>query len=236
MEQYFYDTVLKDRLTYQGLLKNDARLIAMFVLCIKSSSSNFFRKILDPELKEIINAICANIMEAIYNVLSSSSNDTVGFYGTVFEFIFGTSNSLLNDIFVNAEIKYQTKLNVKDIEQVVLFNILLHIFVEEYLPNIITVYRNTEILSTTQMSRELVPFANRNIINTSDVNRVFGWALYKEKVKMKKHSRDNTCNNVYLLKLKILDELTVLITDVCLDTNYIKVYVPLDDRIRDKWY
>ena len=142
----------------------------------------------------------------------------------------------MNDIFNKVETKYKTKLNLKRIEEVVLVDILLHILVEEYLPDIITVYRNTEILLTTQISREIVPFADPNIINTSDVNRLFGWALYKEKKLMNKMSMANKCNNEHVVKLEILDEMTVLITDVSLDTNYIKVYVPLDDRIRDEGY
>ena len=30
--------------------------------------------------------------------------------------------------------------------------------------------------------------------------------------------------------------MTVLITDISLDTNYIKMYVPVDDRIRNRGY
>ena len=236
MEQYFYDTELKNMQSYQGVLKNDSRFMSMYVLSIKSASATFFAHMLKPELKDIVNVICANIMEEIYRLLSSSSNSTEGFYGRVFKSILGTDESVMNDIVDNAEKQYKIKLNLKRIEMVILFNILLHIFVEEYLPNIITVYRNTEILSTTKINREIISFADPNIINTSDVNRLFGWALYKEKKLMNKMSTANKCNNVYLVKLEILEEMTVLITDVCLDTNYIKVYVPLDDRIRNKGY
>ena len=46
----------------------------------------------------------------------------------------------------------------------------------------------------------------------------------------------SNCSNIYLIKMEIIEEMTVLITDVCMDSNYIKVYVPLDDRLRDKGY
>ena len=46
----------------------------------------------------------------------------------------------------------------------------------------------------------------------------------------------NNCNNIHVVKLEILQEMSVRITDVSLDTNYIKIHVPLGDRIRYKGY
>ena len=46
--------------------------------------------------------------------------------------------------------------------------------------------------------------------------------------------RNNSYNNIHVTKLSILDDMTVLITDISLDTNYLKIYVPADDRIRNK--
>ena len=90
MEQYFCGTVLKDMQSYQGVLKNDHRFMSRFVLCINSASSSFFNQMLKPEMKDDVHMICANIMEALYKLLSLSSNGTVGFYGILYEFMFAT--------------------------------------------------------------------------------------------------------------------------------------------------
>ena len=51
---------------------------------------------------------------------------------------------------------------------------------------------------------------------------------------MKKLIWKNSCNNLHPTKLELIDEMTVLISDVSLDSNYMKIYVPVDLMIRNK--
>ena len=236
MGKYFYDAVLKDNKSYQGILKDDHRFKSLFVLCVNSSSASFFKQILDPKLERLVDMVCSNIMEVIYNLLSISTNVKSGFYGNLIQLLCQPDGCQLNDIILQAEAKFDIELKLKRIEKVVLVNILVHIFMEEYLPDIVTAYRKKEIVSASLITRDIVPFNTSNIINTSDVNRIFGWSLYKEKKSMMKMIRTNNCNNLHVIKLGILDNMTVLMTDVLLDTNYVKIYVPVDDRIRNKGY
>ena len=56
-------------------------------------------------------------------------------------FISAFEYNAMDDIFVMAEIKCKVGLKTKRIERTNLVNILVHIFLEDYLPDIISVYR-----------------------------------------------------------------------------------------------
>ena len=86
-------------------------------------------------------------MGAIYNLLSISTNGKAGLYGNLFQFLTAPDGCELNEIFIKAEAKFDIELNLKRIEKVVLVNILVHIFLEQYLPDIVIAYRNIICIS-----------------------------------------------------------------------------------------
>ena len=70
-------------------------------------------------------------------------------------------------------------------------------------------------------------------INYDDVDRLFGWALFKLKKKYKKLIDKNSVNSIYEGKYMMLDNMIVMVNDVIHDTQYIRLYYPLDDVLRN---
>ena len=104
---------------------------------------------------------------------------------------------------------------------------------EEYIPQVIKVYRNKEIVLHNRNSKNENK-QTHSIINTSDVNRIFGWSIYKERKQVMKLIKKASMNHNHDIKLSLLDNMTVSMKDICLDVNYIKIYVPSDDFVRNR--
>ena len=104
---------------------------------------------------------------------------------------------------------------------------------EDYIPQVIKVYRYNEIISPI-LNTKTQSNVNASIINTSDVNRIFGWAIYKERKLVIKHIKNASMNVHHDIKLALLENMIVYMKDICMDLNYIKIYVPCDDLIRNK--
>ena len=82
-------------------------------------------------------------------LLSKSTNGMVGSYGILHTFISVSEDNTMDDIFVNAETKCKVGLKTKQIETIVLVNTLVHIFLKDYLSNIISVYRKINMIQYT---------------------------------------------------------------------------------------
>ena len=91
-------------------------------------------------MNEMVHEICSNMIESIYMLLSISTNGTLGFYGMLHKFISASEDNAMDDIFAKEEMKCKVGLKTKWIERIVLVNTLVHIFLEDYLPDIISVY------------------------------------------------------------------------------------------------
>ena len=77
---------------------------------------------------------------------------------------------------------------------------------------------------------------NLLLINNQDVNRIFGWAIHKQRKVYVKLIKAGHMNGVYDEKLAILNNMKKVITDVIEDANYIKLYVSKYDLIRNEGY
>ena len=100
-------------------------------------------------MNEMVHEICSNMIESIYMLLSISTNGTLGFYGMLHKFISASEDNAMDDIFAKEEMKCKVGLKTKWIERIVLVNTLVHIFLEDYLPGIISVYRRKNIIQNT---------------------------------------------------------------------------------------
>ena len=73
-------------------------------------------------------------------------------------------------------------------------------------------------------------------MNDDKVARYFWWALMKIKNKYNKHQSVPGDNDLSDSKLKILDDTSTILIDVLHTKDYILLYYPLDDAIRNKYY
>ena len=192
--------------------------------------------LVDPKNEECIGVLCSNIVEQVYRLLSmasSQSKEAYGFYGYVINYLSQCDNNSLDEAFTSVAKVFSLKLEIKKVEKVFLFNLLTHIFVEQYLPGVIKVYRNKEMVLP-NLNSDVTKKQNCPIINTSDVNRIFGWAIFKERKLVVNLIKRASMSHNHEMKLSLLDNMIVSIKEVCLNENYIKIYVPTDDLIRNK--
>ena len=112
-------------------------------------------------------------------------------------------------------------------------NILKHAFIEEWLPEVISIYK-----SKFSLASAAVPKNNSSppleVLNDNDVNIWFGWAVMKLKKKYNKLIKNGSMNSIYENKLSILEDMSVHISEVIDNTRYIRLYYPLDDAIRNR--
>ena len=208
----------------------------MFVLCINTPSEAFFKMLVDPKNEEYIGVLCSKIVEQVYRLLSvatGQSREAYGFFGYVIKYLSENKYNSLDEVFTSTGKVFSLKLQIKKVEKVILFNLLTHIFFEEYIPQVIKVYRNKEIVLH-NLNPKIENKQTHSIINTSDVNRIFGWSIYKERKQVMKLIKKASMNHNHDMKLSLLDNMIVCMKDICLDVNYIKIYVPSDYLIRNR--
>ena len=125
-------------------------------------------------------------------------------------------------------------------ERLSLINVLCHVFTEDYLPSILKKYRHDMISLPSQLSPDLpsiISDSDSHIdYNNYDVNRIFGWSIYKERKKCIALTRQGKTNAVNEGKLDILNDMRVFIIDVINDAYYINLYIPTDDLVRNRGY
>ena len=63
---------------------------------------------------------------------------------------------------------------------------------------------------------------------------MFGWALFKLRKRYKKKCNIDDTNVITLEKRMILDDMCVKLIDVIQNENYIRLYYPMDERLKNK--
>jgi hypothetical protein len=104
----------------------------------------------------------------------------------------------------------------------------------EWLPKIMIQYKDK--ILTFDESEEVGNDVSREVISLCDdnVNRLFGWALWKMKRKYEKLIIIGSMNILHDGKLNMLDDMIVMVDDIIDDIPYIRRYYPLDDALRNK--
>ena len=72
------------------------------------------------------------------------------------------------------------------------------------------------------------------ILNDNDVNKMFGWALFKVKKKYQKKLDNDNADSIQNDKLLMINELSVKIEDVIHNKFYVQMYYPTDEAIRNR--
>ena len=72
------------------------------------------------------------------------------------------------------------------------------------------------------------------VLNDDNVNRMFGWAIWKVKRKYKKLIDQGSINMIYESKHAMLENMGVMVIDIVNNINYITLYYPQDDALRNK--
>ena len=71
-------------------------------------------------------------------------------------------------------------------------------------------------------------------MNDDDVNRMFGWALFKVHKKYTRLSKNDIIDTVETEKSNGISDMSVYYKDVVYDEIYLHLYDPLDESIRNK--
>ena len=72
------------------------------------------------------------------------------------------------------------------------------------------------------------------VLNDNDVNRVFGYTLKKTFAKYQKMKSNNQNDNVIKGIYDMLEDMRTDVTSVIHDKQYMRMYYPLDDAVRNK--
>lgn len=70
--------------------------------------------------------------------------------------------------------------------------------------------------------------------NGNTINKWFGWAVLKLKKKYNRLIAQGITNSTYEVKMEILEDMSVCISDIIGNTRYLQVYYPVDDAIRNR--
>ena len=123
----------------------------------------------------------------------------------------------------------------------IITNVLKHTLIENVLPDVVVMYQkevlpNSSIESLNGPPPVITIHKNYSHItlNDNDVNRVFGWALMKTHKKFKKMSEKNCSDETKESVRNMLEDMCTDISVVLENKDYLRLYYPLDDAIRNK--
>ena len=63
---------------------------------------------------------------------------------------------------------------------------------------------------------------------------MFGWSIWKVKKKYKKLINQGSLNMIYESKHTMLENMSVKVIDIVDNINYVRMYYPQDDALRNK--
>ena len=92
----------------------------------------------------------------------------------------------------------------------------------------------SQIETTTGSSLTNLETKRPVVMNDDDVNRMFGWALFKVQKKYNKLSKNDCLDTEREEKQKIVSDICVYIKDIIHDEDYVRMYYPIDEGIRNK--
>ena len=194
-------------------------------------------EILSIENSDIFYVLCQSIMLRIYQILSNCGMEK----DCVSTFNVDILNAMQTDLPTSFNHYFKTYLkNVHDDSiksacfRVIIVNILKHAFIEEWLPEVITIYKSKFSSASAAVPNHNNSSPTLEVLNDNDVNRWFGWAVMKLKKKYNKLIKNGSMNSIYENKLQILEDMSVHICEVIDNTRYIRLYYPLDDAIRNR--
>ena len=91
----------------------------------------------------------------------------------------------------------------------------------------------SQIETTTGSSLTNLETKRPVVMNDDDVNRMFGWALFKVQTKYNKLSKNDCLDTEREEKQKVVSDICVYIKDVIHDEDYVRMYYPIDEGIRN---
>ena len=71
------------------------------------------------------------------------------------------------------------------------------------------------------------------VLNDNDVNEIFGWTLFKVKKKYRKLINKGPDNKYFYEKCIILKDMSVETEHIICNEYYVRMFYPLDDRLRN---
>lgn len=119
--------------------------------------------------------------------------------------------------------------------QLVFFNILKYIFIDNCVMDIIKKYKPFVLNfiphnSTEDTEDSNLPF----ILNGCNVNQLFGWAIIKLKAKYLRIKEHLALHKVSIGNLAVLDDMSVKIIDVLNDEHYLNLFYLIDGAVRNE--
>ena len=112
--------------------------------------------------------------------------------------------------------------------------VLKHFFTKEWMPSIIKEYKKETLTFTVTHATSLEISNTIVVVNDDDINMLLGWTLFKLKKKYKKLIDKNSASSIYEGKYTILDNMIVMVNEVIHNTQYIRLYYPLDDALHNR--
>ena len=111
---------------------------------------------------------------------------------------------------------------------------LKHICIQDCFPKLLNEYNHNVFKLMSLTSSPSISLPSMVILNDTDINRLFGWAISKSKKRYKKLVTAGSDNIFYDNKFEVLKDMSELIGYIIENIRYVRLYYPLDDAVRNR--
>ena len=223
-------------MNYQKYMARDEVFSKMAVMVYPSHEYNWLMVLLHELNALAVDKLCQFINQTLYICLSQcgcGDHQNIQFQMRILKEMQKGNESCFEDIFrINLPIIYEDSVNNRRFRYLII-NWLKNKFVNEWM-NKVVIHMRTQIQTSISSKETDLNDKRPIVLNDNDVNRMFGWALFKVKKKYKKWISQGWDNKFYAAKSIILDDMTVVAEDIMCNEHYVRMYYPLDDRLRNE--
>ena len=184
----------------------------------------------DERNQSSVDNMFQNVILLIYIIFGESSSSNVGkgkFHVMIIKEMQKYQNSEYDKIFLNhfPTIYENTIMNNK--LRWMLINWIKHNFLTEWITKFTSQMKSQ--VSTSIGNKETMLTTNgAKVLNDNDVNKVFGWTLFKVKKIYNALCNNGILDEIQVEKEKLISELSVMVDDVINNKNYVLMYYPID--------
>ena len=235
--KYYKQHSLVGGKTFQQMLCNNPAFLAYAALSRGTKNEWFFTTIIRDKGGTKSKSLCQHINFELYTLLTQTTTNTdalVSYEYHIFKEIQKKESNVFDSLFqLHFNDLYEDSTNNKCC-RTILVNILKHCFTEQWTGQVISAYKtdNLTFIKPISVPEDRMPALP--VMNDDNVNRMFGWAIWKVKRKYKKLIDQGSVNMIYESKHAMLENMSVRVIDIVNNINYIRLYYPQDDALRNK--
>ena len=228
--------VLPDGKTYQQYMANDKCFNKIMQLLHGGIEYQWIKDMLDITKNDQMNKVCQYVNLNIYNLFCDSHDSEYGkgqFNLCMINEMQKRDKSIFESIFKT----HMPNIHNNSIQNYVFRWLVINWLKEKFFTDWIRkVVEQMKAQIDTSIGTKLSSLeSNKPVaLNDDDVNRMFGWALFKTRRKYNNWCKNDTVEEQITEKLNVIMDMCVDYKDVLHNERYVRLYYPLDESIRNK--